>query len=227
MLTWTQRLKIRAAQSLLETAGLKVWCDLRVLHDSKKNLFGAQMAIGTLDELLPKLEARRVALRPDCRLELRLYATLVNKRGVFMGQEIPEPTPPGIVIGTAPPFDTWSRSRALRPRARAAGVVLEAKGEPPTDPPETDDALARAAGMEIEHGRIMSDAASTALAADLRNVQPIGCGLSQVSIDDDPHLLSTGARTGHDASGMMRKLEPNGPFVSTCSICGEPNVDNP
>lgn len=122
MLTAFQRMKIGAAAHLLKAAGLKTWFDVRVIRDSDKKLFGAQLAVGPLDELLPKLEARRAALRPDCRLELRMYATVVEKRGTFMGQDI---EPPGtVVIGTAPPFDQWKRSNALKPRARAAGVAL-------------------------------------------------------------------------------------------------------
>jgi hypothetical protein len=198
MLSLMQKLKIAGAQRLLASAGIKSWFDLRVIHDSKKNLFGAQMGAGTLDELLPKMEARRVALRPDCRLELRMYATLVNKRGVFMGQEIPEP--PTVVVGTAPPFDRWNKASAFKPKARAAGVVLEAKGEPPVKPPETDDALLRAASMLAEPGRIMSEDESVAAVA---------------------RLLDTPIIHACNKDGPRKQFLPDQPFLPTCSICGD------
>lgn len=141
MITLAQRLAIKAASVALRRVGIDVWFDLRLIKDSSKDLFGSRLGErGQIDELLKLADAKRVALRPEFRIELRMYATVTKCRGVSMGVELDEASDAGgVVLATAHGATLSHYGRTLLPKvtARASGTVLTTSPEIPN---ERDDA---------------------------------------------------------------------------------------
>jgi len=83
MLTDQQKAAIQAASLVLEMAGVKPWFEARIIKDSTKKLNGRRISSlkrTDLASVLKIVEEKRVAMLPDMRMELRMYATVTSSR---------------------------------------------------------------------------------------------------------------------------------------------------
>lgn len=214
MLTEQQRLALDAATKVLQMAGIAAWFEARIIKDSDKKLNGRRISSKRrtdLESVLKVADSKRVGMLPDMRMELRMYATAASSRTVIMGQE------------ALPPGDKLMAGALARLEPRGANVTselvqqLREDTEPQLLTGQANYSASRnverlrAEGLAEDHPlmkRAKRRVVREALTRDLGSI---------VDMEEVEHTC--------DATGPMRQREPGGPFLSTCSLCGEINDD--
>lgn len=249
-----QRHILEAVVQVLEVAGIHPWFEARIIKDSDKKLNGKRISSRTRTDLASVLavaDKRKVGMQLNMRMELRMYATLAGSRSVFMGQEmtgaqadtvIPDEAAaaaidavkqaPPVVVGVdqgRPGDDTTvvmvrqgDQLMTLK-EAVQAGVISDSEaamhaglgtslltGEAHYSPAKNVERL-RAEGVPEEHP-LMRQAKRKVVLLE----KPVPPALSETDFEITPHTC--------DANGPMRQQSPDGPFLATCSLCGEFNA---
>lgn len=247
MISDKERHILEAVVQVLEVAGIKPWFEARIIKDSDKKLNGKRISSKKRTDLASVLavaDKRRVMMLPNMRMELRMYATLGASRSVFMGQEmtgtqadvvIPDEVPP-VVVGV----DTG------RPEGDTT-VVMVRQGERMLDLKE----LVKTGAISDSEAAMRIGVANYSPAKNVERLR--GEGLAEdhplmrqakrkvvlTPKEEIPHkpapeppLVWPRPHPDRpiilehvcDANGPMRQKETEGPFLTTCSLCGEFNA---
>lgn len=222
MLTEQQRLAVEAATRILKLGGIDAWFEARIIQDSDKKLNGRRVSSKRrtdLDRVLKVADEKRVGLLPDMRMELRMYATVTSSRSVVMGEE---QTPPGDALMAGALGRVASRIYGVDPGRpggdhTAVAVIQDGKVITIGGPEMLEGRANFSPRKNVE--RLIAEGAPAQLVEKARGRFP--------GMPANPDAPLAGARTvaQHtcDAAGPMRQREPGGPFVTTCSLCGEIN----
>jgi hypothetical protein len=243
MLTDRQKDALNFAVFALKQAGITAWFEARIIKDSDKKLNGRRISSKKrtdLESVLKVVESKRVGMLPDMRMELRMYATAASSRAVFMGQEL--------VIGidlARPGSDSTAMMQGtqllgmedLRQRVkegsisdseaamRASLLTATAHYSPAKNVERLraegvaeDDPIMKKAKRRVVREALTRDLGSI---VDFQEAEDIP---GFPSIPDAPLArMRVVATHTCDAAGPMRQRDQNGPFVTTCSLCGELN----
>jgi hypothetical protein len=204
-LTKQELIAVEAAVKMLQTAGITAWFEPRIIRDSDKRLNGVRIGKrNDFDGARMIAERKRVGMQPDMRMELRMYATVAASRAVIMGLE------------TVPPGDVLMAGALARLEPRGAHVTSE---------------LVQQLREDTEPQGLVTGQANFSPSKNVERLRAEGL------TDDDPLMAKALKRYAKDdrrlaaglpvhtcdATGPMRQQEPNGPFFTTCSLCGEIN----
>jgi hypothetical protein len=233
MLTWTQRLAVRGALRLLRGAGIKAWFDVRLLRDSSKDFFGTRIGKRSDDyeSLLQLIEEKRTALRPEFRFELRMYAELMQKRGIFMGVELT-----GRAMGGnqfAPPKPTEVDLSHLPTLRHGDRLTVEIKGdevlgaqlEPaPGTVLDISDAGALEPGEKLVDAEV-EQVLESMVVGTATEWKPSAFITRKLTAKASGEALPPGDFHKCNSDGPMRQRDEAGPFLPTCTLCGDINAE--
>jgi hypothetical protein len=218
MLTEQQRLALDAATKVLQMAGISAWFEARIIKDSDKKLNGRRISSKRrtdLESVLKVADSKRVGMLPDMRMELRMYATAASSRSVVMGQELvaPELKPTSKVV--------LDSKASLVPRGVRVTSELVQQLREDTEPQLLTGQANYSASRNVERLR------AEGLAEDHPLMKQAKRRVVREALTRDLGSIVDMEEVEHtcDAAGPMRQREPGGPFLSTCSHCGEINDD--
>lgn len=249
MLTDQQKAAIQAASLVLQMAGVNPWFEARIIRDSTKQLNGKRISSKKrtdLESVLRVVEEKRVNMLPDMRIELRMYATAVSSRSVFMGQGMVPDQAADAAIATVrslPSIADTVRPAFLdgplghvegRANFSASKNVERLKDEgAPEYLVEKAQRLVVVSKDDVPRKRNEHVEAAASFRAAARMYDPGPPNL------DDPHTsvvvlpgmpanpsaplagMRTVATHTCDTNGPMMRRSDDGPFFATCSLCGE------
>lgn len=243
MLDEKQRHILEAVVQVLAVAGIHPWFEARLIKDSSKKLNGKRISSKTKTDLASVLrvaDEKRVNMLPNYRMELRMYATVGASRSVFMGQEqvdedpfTPDPPPVDEVVELpkgkpihleVPLLGVLNVDNPRDPRHQEWGKHT-AVYEPPVlgqepQPVYLEGRANYSPAKNVE--RLIAEGASEAL---IRHAQDRHTIKGTPANPDAPLAgMRTVAEHTCDADGPMRQQESDGPFLPTCSLCGEINA---
>ncbi len=241
MLTEQQKAAIQAASLVLEMAGVKPWFEARIIRDSSKKLNGKRISgkkRTDLESVLRVVEDKRVNMLPDMRMELRMYATVTSSRSVMLGVELTQ-------------LEKYSIDQHDRAGGAVLPMLGVINVDDPRDPRHKEWGAWPAGSPEgFVEGRANFSASKNVERLEAEGAAPelIEKARSKVVLDKPvppsassdtdyarmAHLImhEQVMRAGEDGSiaahtcntdGPMCQRESDGPFLTTCSICGDIN----
>lgn len=235
MLTDKQKMAIEFAVHALKQADIVPWFEARIIKDSEKVLNGKRISSlkrTDLDSVLQVVEKRKVGMLENMRIELRMYATAAGSRAVFLGQEL---KPRGVTVTSETVYQLQDEEGDPTLKPNTAVVELPVLGvlnvDNPADPRHQEWGRREGESMADYGQRRQGFVEGRANYSPRKNVERL---LAEGLAEDHPLVIrAKGKIPDHsgpyipsdmhicDANGPMRQRESDGPFLTTCSHCGE------